>query len=90
MDHRQQAAQSPRGGNPRTPHKRQVEATQTTPGLKREAGAPPGGTTPMRWLLARWCVVSATLGTVAPQPGQLPAAVHYVHCDVTRDLTTPL
>ena len=31
-------------------------------------------------------VVSAALGTGAPQPGQLPAAVHCVHCDVTCDL----
>ena len=29
-------------------------------------------------------VVSAALGTATTQPGQLPAAVHCVHCDVMR------
>ena len=34
------------------------------------------------------CVVaSAALGTVAPPPGQLPAAVHCVHYNILRGLT---
>ena len=37
--------------------------------------------------VAACAMVSAALGTVAPPPGQLPAAIHCVHCDVLRGLT---
>ena len=37
--------------------------------------------------LAACAVVSAALGTVAPPPGRLPAAVHCVNRSVIRDLT---
>ena len=37
--------------------------------------------------LAACAVVSAALGTVAPPPGRLPAAVHCVSHSVIRDLT---
>ena len=37
--------------------------------------------------VAACAVVSAALGTVAPPTGQLPAAVHCVHCDVLHGLT---
>ena len=37
--------------------------------------------------VAACTVVSAALGTAAPQPRQVSAIVHGVHCDVTRDLT---
>ena len=37
--------------------------------------------------LAACAVVSAALGTVAPPPGRLPAAVHCVNRSVVRDLT---
>ena len=37
--------------------------------------------------LAACAVVSAALGTVAPQPGRLPAAVHCVSHSVVPDLT---
>ena len=37
--------------------------------------------------LAACAVVSAALGTVAPPPGRLPAAVHCVSRTVVRDLT---
>ena len=32
-------------------------------------------------------VASAALGMAAPLPGQLPAAVHCIHCDVPCGLT---
>ena len=37
--------------------------------------------------VAAFIVVSVALGTVAPQRGHLPAAVHCVHCDILRGLT---
>ena len=36
--------------------------------------------------MAACAVVIAALGAIAPQPGQLPAAVRCVHCDVTCGL----